>query len=123
LETNAGGLRASMLLLGVDDLERSVAFYERLLGFAQRGRADGLAFLDAGSLTLGLSTGLGSARPQRGGEAVELVLACAGLQAERDRLAAAGVEIMIEPRLIDGTNHVFNIADPDGHILSFFGAL
>jgi predicted enzyme related to lactoylglutathione lyase len=122
MDTTAPPPAVSMLLLGVDDLERSLAFYSGVLGFRERGRADGLAFVDAGGVTLGLSTALGRARPSRGAEAVEIVLSCSGVKAEHERLVATGLETVGDPRLIDGTNYVFNVCDPDGHVVSFFGA-
>ncbi len=45
--------RISVLTLGVADLDRSRRFYEAL-GFEDRSRDDGVAFLQAGGMVLGL---------------------------------------------------------------------
>jgi lactoylglutathione lyase len=43
--------------LEVGDLEAAVAFYRSVFGFAERGRAPGMAFLDMGDQFLALSQG------------------------------------------------------------------
>jgi predicted enzyme related to lactoylglutathione lyase len=112
--------RVSMLMLGCTDLERSAHFYETLLGFTRLGGAGDLLFLDAGNVRIGLSASLARARPV-GAESFELVLGTEGVRSEFERLVAAGAMVVAEPRTIDGTNHVANLADPDGHVISLFG--
>jgi catechol 2,3-dioxygenase-like lactoylglutathione lyase family enzyme len=109
-----------MLMLGCADLTRSRDFYETLLGFRHLGGAGELVFLDAGNVRIGLNAGLARARPPGTGS-FELVLASEGVRAEFERLRAAGTTVLHEPRSIDGTNHVANLADPDGHVISLFG--
>jgi catechol 2,3-dioxygenase-like lactoylglutathione lyase family enzyme len=112
--------RVSMLMLGCTDLARSLHFYETLLGFRKLGGVGDLLFLDAGNVRIGLNAGLARARPV-GEESFEIVLATESVRSEFERLRAAGAAVLYEPRSIDGTNEVANVADPDGHVVSLFG--
>ncbi len=48
----------SMIMFGVSELDRSVAFYQDRLGIKVRQRIPGFAFLDSGAVTLVLSEDL-----------------------------------------------------------------
>ncbi len=120
MTSSAPALRLHSVMLGVTDVEKSLAFYTERLGFALRGRFEDFAFLDAGGTTLALSGGLARARPPVAAP-VEIVLAVDGVRDASDALRARGIEFAGEPRSIDGTNHVANFADPDGHLLSLYG--
>ena len=115
--------RLSLVTLGVGDLARSIAFYEAL-GFADSSTDEGVAFLQAGGMVLGLWDrarlaedsvvdddaggwgGVTLAHNTRTPEEVDAVLA----EAE-----AAGATILrpAEQAFWGGYSGLF--ADPDGH--------
>jgi predicted enzyme related to lactoylglutathione lyase len=107
-------------MLGVADLARSLAFYERTLGRSVRFRTEGIAFIDGGAITLGLSTDLSRFRQPLAG-AVEIVFAVPDVTRAWRDLADKGVTFMREPRQVTPTEWAATFADPDGHLLSLFG--
>jgi catechol 2,3-dioxygenase-like lactoylglutathione lyase family enzyme len=114
-------LKLHALMLGVRDIDASVAFYVERLGLAPCGRFEEFAFVDAGGSMIVLSGDLARARPPAGPQPVEIVLAVDGVRDAYDRLRARGVTFLNEPHSIDGTNDVANFEDPDGHLLSLYG--
>jgi catechol 2,3-dioxygenase-like lactoylglutathione lyase family enzyme len=113
-------LRLHSVMLGVTDVDASVAFYTEKLGLKPCGRFGDFAFVDVGGTMITLSGQLAKARPPAPAP-VELVLAVDGVRDAYDRLRAAGVTFFTEPHTIDGTNDVANFLDPDGHHLSLYG--
>lgn len=115
-------LRLAMTMLGVRDLDASIAFYTERLGLRQTGRIADFVFLDAGGGSICLS---GEKRPS-GTEPldipVELVLAVESVGTEFARLRARGVPFTSEPHAIGGDRHVAHFRDPDGHLFSLYGA-
>jgi catechol 2,3-dioxygenase-like lactoylglutathione lyase family enzyme len=118
----APALKLHAVMLGVRDVDASVAFYTEKLGFTLCGRFGAFAFVDMNGTMLALSGGLAEARPRAGGEPVEIVLAVDGVRRAYERLRGRGVIFMNEPHSIDGTNDVANFEDPDGHLFSLYGA-
>jgi len=118
---NDAGLKVSIVMLGVADVERSISFFANKVGLASAGRVEDLAFFDAGPIRLCLSRGLASARRSEGKEAVEIVFGVASVRQSHERLRSKGVAFLSEPHTVDGTNHVANFEDPDGHLFSLFG--
>ena len=119
------------LAVPVDDLERARGFYLDLLGCAT-GREDA-RWLDLDffghQLTLHLAeSGGGEAANAVDGDAVPVrhfgvILAPSDWQALADRLAAAGVEFLIEPRVRlrgqPGEQRTMFLRDPAGNALEF----
>ena len=110
-----------VVMLGVQDLAKSVAFYRDTLGLKVTGEVPGeFAFLSAGSVTLGLSvpiakhTGLGPG-------CTEVVFSVEDVTAGYEALKGRGVQFTHEPRVATGPMWVANFNDPDGHHLSIFG--
>jgi catechol 2,3-dioxygenase-like lactoylglutathione lyase family enzyme len=114
-------MRLHSVMLGVDDVDLSVAFYTQKLGLTLQARFSDFALLDAGGAMLTLSGQLRRARPAGAPVPVEVVLAVASVRAAYDQLRERGVTFLNEPRTIDGTNDGVNFEDPDGHLFSLFG--
>ena len=110
----------NMAMLGVENLERAVAFYRDQLGLTVRNQMQGFAFLDAGAMTLVLSEPLARSRQPKNG-AVELVFPVRNVRPAYEALAAAGVNFISEPRNVSGPFWAANFLDPDGHLFSIFG--
>ena len=110
----------SIIMLGVTDMARSIAYYRDLLGLGVKGQMEGFAFLDAGAVMLCLSKGLAQASSSIAG-ATEVVFAVESLGKAYDALRGKGVAFVNEPRVVTGTSWAVNFNDPDGHKLSLFG--
>jgi catechol 2,3-dioxygenase-like lactoylglutathione lyase family enzyme len=104
------------VMFGVADLKASVAFYESKLGLKARQVSDDLAFLDAGTISLVLSSEAGRAA----GDA-EVVFGTSHVEATSRLLKKAGIVLLREPHPVSGDSWAASFRDPDGHILSIFG--
>ncbi len=109
-----------VVMLGVRDVGRAVAFYRDNLGLKVTGEIETFVFLDGGSVTLCLSHLLARASQQLVG-ATEVVFSVGDVKAAYDWLRGRGVQFTHEPRIVSGSNWAANFADPDGHRLSIFG--
>lgn len=112
--------RIGHVMLGVTNIERSTAFYRDQLGLSLLGVHGGLAFFNAGGVTLMLSTELAKAAANLTG-ATEVVFAVENVYAAYDALLARSVVFLREPRQVTPTDWAANFKDPDGHLLSVFG--
>jgi catechol 2,3-dioxygenase-like lactoylglutathione lyase family enzyme len=112
--------KIGLIMLGIADLEKSVAFYRDQLGLKLSAQFEGFAFLDGSGVTLALSRGLAQATGQGPG-ATEIVFSVEHVRAAYDALRAAGVNFLNEPRVVSGANWAANFKDTDGHLLSIFG--
>ena len=74
----------------VDQMERAVGFYRDVLGFQVTTQTDDWSEVDANGLTLGLNGREGGNRVEGG--AIVTLQPDGGIEAEKDRLVAAGVE-------------------------------
>lgn len=107
--------RISLVTLGVDDLDREVAFYEALGWPAPQRPDDEVAFFQAGGMVFALWTGVAG----RGAPGVELaynVRAAADVSAVLDAAAAAGGSVVRAAERAEwgGTSGAF--ADPEGYV-------
>ena len=108
------------VMLGTTDLARSLAFYRDTLGLAVQFEMPGFVFLNAGGVTLSLSTTHKKlATPVAGG--TKVVFGVADVTAAHEALRARGVEFLNAPRNVTGDQWAANFRDPDGHLLSVFG--
>lgn len=113
----------AVVMLGVTDLPRSVAFYRETLGLRPQGEMAGeFAFFDAGGVMLALS--VPHARPDRSPHlvgATEIVFRVSSVTAAHQALLARGVPFARAPRQVAGDHWSAVFTDPDGHRLSVFG--
>ena len=110
----------SMVMLGVDDVVRSVAFYRDTIGLELQHDAGGFAFFAAGGVSLALNEQLGRAvKPIAG--ATEIVFPVESVTAQKRHLEARGCQFINEPREVTAGSWAASLKDPDGHILTLFG--
>lgn len=112
----------SIVMLGVQDMNRAIAFYRDKLGLGLKFQTpgDNFAFLDAGPVTLALSQPLARNRQPTAG-ATELVFPVEGVREAYDALQSQGIQFTQGPRNVNGPDWAANFQDPDGHALSIFG--
>lgn len=112
--------KASVVILSVTDLNRSVAFYRDRLGLKLDSTNEDFAFFDAGGFTLALRAGL--PKPDKTDlTATEVAFAVDHVKPAHQALRAQGVEFKRDPRVITGTTWATDFRDPDGHVLSIVG--
>ena len=113
-------MKIGIVMLGVHDLARSVAFYGDVLGLQVRLSAGEITFMDAGAISLGLRhvADLGAPHDDR---RVELVFPVDDIQSAYEALRAKGVTFRVAPRVVTGDRWAADFRDPDGHVLSIFG--
>ena len=110
-----------VIMLRVQDLAKSVAFYRDTLGLKVTGEVPGeFAFLSAGSVTLGLSVPQARNTPP-GPCCTEVVFSVEDVSAGYEALKGRGVQFTRAPQVATGPMWVANFNDPDGHHLSIFG--
>lgn len=113
--------RLSHVMLAVEDIDRSVAFYAGTLGLDLLHRTPAMAFLDAGGTTIVVRTGF-DAGP---GDAVEIVLESPDVHRTFAAWRQRGVAFRVElrPVMQAGGRHLVaaDFRDPDGHLLSLTG--
>jgi len=114
-----GAMKLSQLHVSVTDLDRSVAFYRDVLGMPFLFRVPGqpMAFFQSGAVRLYLGV---PEAPEYTSKVVAY-FTVDDIEAERDRLTAAGVEFLDKPHVVhrDGAHELWMSAfrDPDGHHL------
>jgi glyoxylase I family protein len=109
-----------IVLLGVRDLPRSLAFYRDALGLPVSFASAEFAFLTAGAVTLGLRSAPQLAEPREDGR-TELVFTVEDVDRGYALLRERGVEFRVAPRPVTGDRFAADFRDPDGHVLSIFG--
>ena len=110
-----------MIMLGVHDLARSVAFYRDTLAFQVQSQSAEFAFLAAGGVTLALSTPLANAGLS-GRAPMELIAPVESVSASRDLLATRGCRFLNDPREVTPGMWACTLLDPDTHHVTLFGA-
>jgi len=112
--------QVSIVVLGVHDVKRAIGFYRDKLGLKLQRELPGIAFLDAGAVTLGLSEPAVKARGQLAG-AGEIGFPVEDINAAYHALQAKGISFTHEPRSLTPKSWIANFDDPDGNHLSIFG--
>jgi catechol 2,3-dioxygenase-like lactoylglutathione lyase family enzyme len=112
--------KATVVILGVTDLNRAVEFYRDHLGLKLTGTNEDFAFFDAGGFTIALRGGRAKADPADL-TSVEIAFAVDHVKPAHQALRDLGVEFKRLPRIITGTTWATDFRDPDGHVLSIVG--
>jgi catechol 2,3-dioxygenase-like lactoylglutathione lyase family enzyme len=113
-------VKINLIVLGVSDLSKSVAFYRDKAGFEFSNQSGSLAFFLAGPIMLMLNAGL---RRQSGplAGAMEIVVGVESVTASHEQLMDRGCSFINEPREASPGMWASTFADPDGHWLTLFG--
>ena len=112
--------KISIIMLGVTDLARSVAFYRDTLAFQVQHQSGEFAFLGAGGVTLALSTPLANVAPP-GRASMEIVTPVESVAAARQVLGERGCNFISEPREVMPGTWASTLTDPDGHYVTVLG--
>lgn len=116
-QTPAPQLKASMIVLGVTDLARSIRFYKETLAFRPAPAPGDLPMFRTGDLTIVLNGAMsGSAG------AFELVFPVESVSAVRKQLVERGCQFIRDPQEVAPNMWAATFTDPDGHHLTLFGA-
>ncbi|HYH93315.1 MAG TPA: VOC family protein [Candidatus Saccharimonadales bacterium] len=116
--------RLSLVTLGVEDLDRAVAFYRDVLGWTPAARPPGVAFFDLDGVVLSLwphadlAAELGLApdvAPYRGMTLAHNLRSRAEVDALFDTLRERGAEITRSPTETEWGGYSGYFSDPDGH--------
>lgn len=120
----AGGVsyRPELLIqIGVEDLDRAIAFYTEVLGFELTERRDDLRFAHLDTNVPGLQIGLNAVPAPKGSGSIVLNISVADVAAARATLTARGVIFTGETVVIPGKVALAPFADPDGNVLRLAG--
>jgi predicted enzyme related to lactoylglutathione lyase len=113
--------KVSVLVLGVTDVAKSVAFYRDAVGLEFKGQHEVLAFFAASGITLMLNGNLRRENASLAG-ATEIVFSVESVSASHDLLSRRGCSFVNQPREVTPGSWAATFADPDGHYLTVFGA-
>jgi catechol 2,3-dioxygenase-like lactoylglutathione lyase family enzyme len=113
-------MKIGLLMLGVTDMARSVAFYRDAVGLPVQFGSGEFTFLDAGGVTLVLQAHE-TLPPPDDGLRTEVVFPVEDIDAAYRALRHRGVVFRIEPRIVTSDRLAADFRDPDGHVLSIFG--
>ena len=113
-------MKLNMVMLGVEDLEKSREFYRDVLGLPAKNRAGDFAFIDAGEMTLVLSRPLGRRIHPRAG-AVQTIFGVPHVRAAFEETRARGAQFLQEPNEVSPGAWAATFRDPDGHLLTLYG--
>jgi lactoylglutathione lyase len=113
------------IVLIVEDLERSLAFYTQTLGIPLKHRAEAFAQLETGATRLALFTrqamaetlGMGLEKPAENAPGFELGFKVDNIDEAYRELRAAGAPEVIAPTDRPWGQRTAYVRDPDGHLI------
>ena len=109
------------LQLAVANLDRSIRFYEGVMGFMVTERRDDLQFAHVSTNVPGLDLGLSQVASPTPSSAVVINFSVADAEAARAALEANGVKFPLPTQVIPGKVALAGFSDPDGHRLRLAG--
>ncbi len=116
------GLQPVLLVqLAVADLDRSIAFYQDVLGFELESRTDAIQWARMKLGIAGVTIGLGVQPEPKGSGTVSLNLGVGNLERARATLEARGVTFDGPTIHIPGVVSLADFHDPDGNKLRLAG--
>ena len=107
--------------LSVSSLDKSIAFYEQVLGFTTVERRDDLKFAHVETNVPGLQLGLGEGGTLKGTGAVVINFSVVDVVAARKLLESRGVVFTGPTQIIPGKVALAGFKDPDGNQLRLAG--
>ena len=110
-----------VLQLGVGDLDKSIAFYEGVLGFKVIERRADLRFAHVQTNVVGLQFGLSEGSTLKGTGAAIVNISVADVGAARKLLESRGVVFAGPTQVIPGKVALAGFRDPDGNQLRLAG--
>jgi predicted enzyme related to lactoylglutathione lyase len=110
-----------VLQLGVADLDKSIAFYEQMLGFKTIERRDDLKFAHIETNVPGLQLGLSVGSTMTGTGAAIVNISVADIASARKLLESRGVVFTGPTQVIPGKVALAGFRDPDGNQLRLAG--
>ena len=108
--------KVGYVMLGVASVPAAVEFYHGRLGLAVTMQTDDLAFFNAGSVSIAVSSEAGR---KVGDE--EVVFTVEHVEGAFDALSRAGITFEHKPHALTESAWAANFRDPDGHLLSVYG--
>src|SRR5436190_15358789 len=110
-------MKITLIVLGVSDLSKSVAFYRDKAGFDLQNHFESLAFFSAGPIMLMLNSGLRRPDGPLAG-AMEIIVSADSVTASHRALIQRGCIFINEPREVTPGSWAATFSDPDGHWLT-----
>jgi catechol 2,3-dioxygenase-like lactoylglutathione lyase family enzyme len=107
--------------LAVSSLDRSVQFYEGILGFKVTERRDDLKFAHVATNVPGLELGINEVAAPAVSRGVVINISVTDVAAGRTALEGKGVKFAGPTAVIPGKVALAEFADPDGHRLRLAG--
>jgi predicted enzyme related to lactoylglutathione lyase len=110
-----------LIQLGVLDLDRSIAFYTKVLDFELTERREDLRFAHLDTNVPGLQIGLNAVADAKGSGSTVLNISVVDVAASRKLLESRGVTFRGETVIIPKKVALAQFADPDGNTLRLAG--
>jgi len=113
------------VILYVEQLDRTLAFYTKAFGFVQKMRQGGYAEVSTGPVTLAFAerefvaehTGMKLKKGGGGASEIGLVVPESAVDEQFDKAVAAGATALMTPRAQPWGQKVSYVGDPDGHLI------
>lgn len=103
--------------MAVSDLDASIAWYEKILGFTLLYRADEIAWCELATKVPGVNVGLGANMEVREGGGATNVFGVKDIEAAKAHLDAHGVRQDGDIQHIPGLVKLITFFDPDGNAM------